>query len=158
MLLLLPLPLFIHSQYLSQSDSFKTLRLTAFLCHPAPPQRTSLTFPPFTLSLIHTLDSMLFLQLFRDTPAFGDCCSKILFLQISAQVTPSPVTSYNLCSHVTFFKRPTLIKLVKADSCVLPPCSPSFSYSIYLLFRYCNQGTNSSWLTRNSPGFQSPTS
>ena len=47
------------------------------------------------------------LQHFQDhscLKAFGNCCSNILFLQITARPTPSPVTSYNFCSNATFFQ------------------------------------------------------
>ena len=79
------------------------------LCHTALPKHTSFTSPPFTVPLMHTQDSMMFLQHFQGhsgLKAFGSCCSNILFLQITAQPISSPVTSYSLCSSATFFQIP----------------------------------------------------
>lgn len=97
------------------------------------PKHTSLTLPPPTLPLIHTLDPVLFLKFFRDTPILRPLATAIprfgtLFLQICAWPTPSPLTSHLLQSLLPCYllMRSSLTKLLKSQL-----CPPSL---LYLLF------------------------
>lgn len=102
------------------------------LCHTALPKHTSFTSPPFTVSLMHTLDAMMFLQHFQGhsgLKAFGSCCSNTLFLQITAQPISSPVTSYSLCSSATFFQIPK-------QPTPSPPSHNLWSHVTFLFFSF----------------------